>query len=447
MGGSHCRSDCRDCNHDVERILSFVRSPQFTELWRRVCREFVPWSEFQRLEPPEGYSILDAYAVIKAMRHRSATLLPFDNYVLGVRGVDNWFSVTEEMHECLRKIASETASGSELDVYLNDRVTAQSKIAFLAEEFVSLGRRDGIEFEADRVRGIWGNTVESTSAEDRLALNFANLHATLGRKCERRVTRGLIESLNEALTEGVRLSYDPKPQPRIKARKPSLLEGPDYALGKVVELMAGTGVCGQIDPVFRSMLVSGVFWEFFPLPTANALTEMLLRSLFYMKASMLVMTWVPFSCISEQWEGGKLTRPSVPCGYLDEVPDTGEGYDSTGHFTAELMLVLYELERLKGRLVATMGEDDANRKVLEGEAYLNPRQRDVLLFALRNPGYQLSIADHQKLYRLAYATARQDLVDLESVGFMSQFKRGRAFVFQATPLLFEFAKSHRSSRA
>jgi Fic family protein len=60
---------------------------------------------------------------------------------------------------------------------------------------------------------------------------------------------------------------------------------------------------------------------------------------------------------------------------------------------------------------------------------VNHRQRAVLSAALSEPETVFRIDTHQRLYRVAYATARADLLGLVDLGFLSQVRRGRAFVF------------------
>ncbi len=67
--------------------------------------------------------------------------------------------------------------------------------------------------------------------------------------------------------------------------------------------------------------------------------------------------------------------------------------------------------------------------VLASDRGLNHRQRAVLAAALSEPDTVFRIDTHKRLYRVAYATARSDLLELAELGFLNQVRRGRAFVF------------------
>lgn len=430
-------------NPTIETMLAFVHDEHFAALWRKSCEQSMTWEMFYHEPVPKGYTIEEAYAIITALRRRFSISLPFDNYIMGVKDPFNWFCMTNDMHTQLTDLVAQSRSGSALDIHLNEYVKGHSRVLLLLDEYLSLARRDGLAIRADDVRSVWSRMRMPATPEEHLAANFSSLIAGLDSYMDRRITYGLIEELHEKLLAGVAFEQEPTGCSRIAFRKDSLLEDPSRALETVAELAQGRGCCERIHPVFRSMLISGVFWEFFPFSSANAILELVVRALFYTKEGLPALGWVSFSCISERWEQGTLSEPKVLCRYLEMFPDCGEGFDATSHFASELQLMLYELERLRERLSVIDREDRDSRAILERERYLNRRQRDVLIFSLRNPGCQFTIADHKRLYGIVYATARQDLMDLVDMGFLSQFVRGRAFVFEATPRFFAFVQERR----
>ena len=423
------------------KVLSVVRDKSFAALWRKSSEKALTWNMIKQEPPPAGCSIEDTYTIITALRHRFSCNLPFDNYILGIHKPDNWFSVTSEMHDQLTTLVAQGQKDSVLARYLSTYIVGQSRLMLLIDEFLSLARRDGFIFRSEAIRSLWNKSKIPTSPEEQLVVNFASLMGHLERFISRKISVGLLEEMHEILLDGVCFdSKLPSGRSRIGGRKHSPLEDAEYALSKVAEIGESKGVSQDIHPIFRSMLISGIFWEFFPFPVANAIFELVVRNLFYLKEGLPVLGWASFSCISEQWEQGILVEPKVICEYLEPTFDCGEGFDATSHFAAELQLMLYELDYLKQRLLSIYQEDENMREVLEQELYLNPRQRDVLLFSLHNPGCHVTISDHQNLYHVVYATARQDLLDLVDMGFLSQFKKGRAFFYEATPRFYEFVK-------
>lgn len=64
-------------------------------------------------------------------------------------------------------------------------------------------------------------------------------------------------------------------------------------------------------------------------------------------------------------------------------------------------------------------------------AKLNHRQKALLTHALKHPGANYRIEDHQKVHAVVYQTARTDLLGLTTLGLLEQIREGRAFVFIA----------------
>ncbi|WP_080799475.1 Fic family protein [Arabiibacter massiliensis] len=430
----------------VEGVLEFIHDERFSKLWRGSCERAMTWQAFSQEKPPEGCTIEEAYAVVTALRRGLSLPLPFDNYIAGISEPYNWFFVTEDMHERLTDLVALGKKGSTLDSYLSECVSSRSRILLLLDEYLSLARRDGIAARAHDVRSLWTESREPRSPEDKLARNFSHLMLHIDRYRKRPFTFRLLEDLYDALMNGVHFGEAvPKGRSRIQSRKPSQLDDPDRALDAILDIAQGKGCAESIHPIFRSMLISGVFWEFFPFPTANAILELAVRNILYAKEGLPLLGWVSFSRTSELWEQGMLNDPDISWGYLEPFPDCGEGFDATSHFATELQLMLKELGYLEKRLLTIHREDMSIRSALENERYLNARQRDILLFSARNPHCRHTISNCMDLYKVAYATARQDLVDLTDMGFLSQFKQGRAFVFEATPRFFDLVKRGRET--
>ncbi|MEM1424424.1 MAG: Fic family protein [Planctomycetota bacterium] len=64
---------------------------------------------------------------------------------------------------------------------------------------------------------------------------------------------------------------------------------------------------------------------------------------------------------------------------------------------------------------------------------LNPRQRDAIVWLLRNPGQSLDIASHRSDHNVAYDTARTDLRDLARRGYLVERKSGKRLLFTPGP--------------
>lgn len=102
--------------------------------------------------------------------------------------------------------------------------------------------------------------------------------------------------------------------------------------------------------------------------------------------------------------------------------------------------VIYQLqviERAIDSLYAYLERKVAETRELEGLLYgspqLNHRQLVVVQDALRDVGAPFTIAAHARRHRVAYESARSDMLGLERLGLFSKSRVGKKFVFRATP--------------
>lgn len=87
------------------------------------------------------------------------------------------------------------------------------------------------------------------------------------------------------------------------------------------------------------------------------------------------------------------------------------------------------LRRATGELVEHLKERSTRLRHLtnavRGTDSLNHRQQAALMFVIRNPHLGLTVNGHRNSHTISYLTARKDLQDLESGGFLTRVRVGR----------------------
>ena len=68
-------------------------------------------------------------------------------------------------------------------------------------------------------------------------------------------------------------------------------------------------------------------------------------------------------------------------------------------------------------------------KQLKNASQFNHRQLSLLSHATQHPGAEYSIKSHQESHRVAYATARADLFELENKKLLEKQKLGKKLMF------------------
>lgn len=72
------------------------------------------------------------------------------------------------------------------------------------------------------------------------------------------------------------------------------------------------------------------------------------------------------------------------------------------------------------------------RQLFSADRRLNHRQREVVLRAAKHPDAIFTIAEHRSLHAIAYETARRDLIELATWGYLSQDEVGNRYEFHPT---------------
>jgi Fic family protein len=60
---------------------------------------------------------------------------------------------------------------------------------------------------------------------------------------------------------------------------------------------------------------------------------------------------------------------------------------------------------------------------------LNPRQLELVFYALRHPESEFTTTSHQRAQAVDYPTARADLTELVELGYLSKRQIGRGYVY------------------
>ena len=87
-----------------------------------------------------------------------------------------------------------------------------------------------------------------------------------------------------------------------------------------------------------------------------------------------------------------------------------------------------ELHRYIDRKTTELRDVESHLRALD---HFNHRQTALIRHALKHPGFRYTIIGHQESHKIAYQTARTDLLHLADKGILEQRKRGREFTFIA----------------
>ena len=179
-----------------------------------------------------------------------------------------------------------------------------------------------------------------------------------------------------------------------------------------------------IHPVLRAIILH--FWLAYdhPFVDGNGRTA---RALFYWQMLYRGYWLFEFLSISQF-----LRKAPVPYGEAFLHTETDDN-DLTYFIIHQAGVIRRALLDLHDYVARKSRETRATLKLLHESTGLNHRQEAILTHALRHPNHVYSIAAHQTLHGVAYATARADLLGLAKRRLIEQRKSGKSLVFMAPP--------------
>ena len=183
-----------------------------------------------------------------------------------------------------------------------------------------------------------------------------------------------------------------------------------------------------LHPVVRAILLH--FWLAYdhPFVDGNGRTA---RALFYW--SMLHAGYWMFEFISISSILRKASSQYATSFLLPETDDN----DATYFIDYQLQVIRRALQALEKYLERKTREIQKAESLLRNYDDLNYRQLALLSHALRKLDANFTITSHRTSHRVAYATARADLLQLVELGLLVKHMRSGALHFNVGPVLHE----------
>ena len=181
-----------------------------------------------------------------------------------------------------------------------------------------------------------------------------------------------------------------------------------------------------VHPVLRAILLHFMIGYDHPFADGNGRTA---RALFYWSMARSGYWLMEYTSISH------ILR-KAPAKYMRSYLYTETDQNDTTYFLLhQLTTIRKAIAALHEYLARKSGEQKETERLLASSPKLrtrfNHRQVALLTHALKNQGEGYRVDAHQRSHNVVYQTARSDLLDLQSLGFLERQKRGNAYVFFA----------------
>lgn len=402
---------------DYDIVYGLMTDERFVELRRRFDRELVLWPDLKDLALPEGYTREQVWDLLVAVRRQTAIELPWGSFVEKERPGRAWFTNTRALSEALSSIEARTSDASALGGAVIARRGCDVLGVWLRDDVDAALEMDGL-----------AHPDPLDARPSALLANFYRLMGEADAYAARPLTPRALEDLYRRLTRDAVTLQPGQPAPAVRIDGRSRYVDAEYTLRTVCEIAEGAGEGSRLSPTLRVIYISWLMSGVRPLPAWNCLVDVLVRHICLRRLGFQALAIVPLSRLQLDWTSGRETHCRGFAEFMGDVEHYRNDYTS---------FFLLMLELLKGgvdRLETTVDQLERREAELDSrlqDDHLNHRQRSIILNAANDPTAPQRIERHRQRYRVAYATARKDFLDLVAAGYLRQKTEGRAFVFYA----------------
>lgn len=409
----------------------------FSELLRtaQAQREYQPWRK-ARYTAPDGISPEVWWPTLCLARQLSV----IDPTLTGVSGQPFLLTMTDEirhlLHEIDRKapIAVTLGGANGRDDLSNLRRTylQREQIA----EAISSSQMEGAATTRQVAQEmLLHERPPRDDGERMIANNYATIR-NLDVWCREPLTEDLLARIHRTLTDGLlpesaQGRYRTSDDIVVRDRYDRVVHQPPPAADLPARMAALITFANQdaearatfLHPVLKAILLHTLLAYEHPFRDGNGRTA---RALFYWSLLRDGYWIAPYVSISRML---RKERAAYDEAYLDM--ETCH-LDTTYCVLVNLRVFVRGLRDLYAFLEDKKAQTQRWRETLQGQ--FNARQLDLLDHTLRHPDYHYTFQEHQNWHAISHNTARADLEDLESRGFLKRHKLGRLRYYTVTDL-------------
>lgn len=424
-------------NQTIEEMITLLKDPLFCNLRRLSNEHPLPWTEFCKIQTPAGLTPTQTWNILNALRRQTAIELPFHDGA----GRSGWYYPTRSILADLDNISRRCHEGAWLDLAIKSRNTTYFLIEAHVDDTIAAVREDGLTVGYEKAREVLLGERQPETAVEQLLFNEHRALWDIETYVNIPCTPELIFKIYESVARGVGDQTTPSAVQKSTLWKSKQLDS-TAALSLVTNIINQSRVDHAEHPLLLAMAVRHLFMSTHPLPAWNGVVSSLVTKLLLRKSLLPVLSFVPITSICREWEQGHLQPPAVMTSVQDaEVLVDGE-VDYTIYVGVLAQLVRRKVNEIEEDLKRVIERDRTFSQALRNDLDINHRQRTVLQIALSNPEAVFRIEPHQKTHRVAYATARADLLKLANLGFLGCRRKKRAFEFPVAPGLRQLLTGH-----
>jgi hypothetical protein len=392
---------------------------------------------------PGGPDPGDVWDAVRRVRKAQATCYPAIHYFRdeatgGVIARHGWSTFPDSLSYNLRQITRLTRKGSDIDLFVGEREDSGFVTQPYIEELRANLAYDGFATDYEQLRStLLGESAPSTVAQ-RVALNYHRIMVDMPALHD----SGQL-TIEDALSLYHRLMGDVPHDviPELAPGTPIPLFGAlaidaplPLALASACALFNGELSSPLLDPVMLSLDINCFFWFNRVFPAFNNLMGCVFSRYYLCRAGFPVFRYLPKVLMYKYWgEGAYGDR--MPCSLRESFVFDEDSIDYTMVYDCVLRLMVEYLDGMLDSMRGIKTADDLAIDAIGRIPHINFRQSEVLRRAVLEPEATFYIRSHQNRYKVAYSTARCDLMRLVELGMLAESFEGAAICYRAAPHL------------
>ncbi len=421
-----------DTPEKAGEFLALLTKPEVSEFVTEANDAYLPWDKLRRYRLPEGLTPEMAWAALEISRAGMRHPLPLSFVQLGQ---PLKYAIFPKHLEWLHKIDQRAGGTIGASKYFSQDDEERYLYSSLMEEAIASSQLEGASTTRRVAKKMLIENRRPRTKSEQMIIN--NYHAILEIRdmLKDELTPEMMLHLQEILVK------DASDHPDIGGRfrtvneevyvqdgrtgevihRPPSAESIPQRLQEICEFANGDDK-PFIHPVIKAMVLHFAIGFVHPFVDGNGRTA---RAIFYwymLKKGYWLFEYLSVSRIL-------VSKPSQYVrAYLYTETDGG---DTTYFNHFHLRVILQAISDLHKYLQSKQREVKAASRWLASYPDLNYRQIAFVSECFKHPTQRYTIKEYENLYRVAYATARSDLLTLEQRGLLKSVKRGKRMEFYA----------------
>lgn len=419
-------------------ILKFPENPAIQALIEKSDERYYYWDKIRVQPVPPEFDIEEIWAFIRFRRHMNSSPSPISD----VKGTAFTFWLTDGIQKNLHLIDQNTSGNLALSDPGNERrASAKYILTSLMEEAITSSQIEGAVATIKDAKKMLLEKRSPKNNSEQMIYNNYNTMQSIKKFCKRDLSLQLLLDLHVSISKDTLDSKED--EGRFRTQKDDVNVVTSYGdvlftppnaeevKSRLEELclFANDGSDKPfIHPVVKAIMLH--FWLAYIHPFTDG-NGRVARALFYWYLLKHEYWLFEYTSISKTIL--KRTTRYANAYLFSEHDDN----DLTYFISFHVDVIMDAVEELKKHIQEEREKNHHARLEIAEYPDLNVRQTRIIQHVIANPNDILTIKMHQNMNKIAYQTARTDLLELAEKGWLKSIQKGNTFYFFPTDQLWE----------